>query len=136
LLLNSDEQPEGTPESVSLHQQLTAVLSGAMWERGNNLSKWPTDEAAIYRLLRYERGNLAARELRMRKAATAALTLIRANGLPEWDDPETEALRTVLQTVAAEHFRTNANTDDHERQALEHIRQRRLSEMLTPFHNN
>lgn len=53
--------------------QLTAILSTSLFERGNRIPDWPADEAAAYRVHRFQQGNEDARALRMSKAANAVL---------------------------------------------------------------
>ena len=38
--LSSESMAEMEPERATLHQQLTAVLSGALWDRGHDIRKW------------------------------------------------------------------------------------------------
>tara|TARA_R110002051_G_scaffold314950_3_gene392630 strand:+ start:2463 stop:2858 length:396 start_codon:yes stop_codon:yes gene_type:complete len=125
---------EMEPERATLHQQLTAVLSGALWDRGHDIRKWPEDEAAAYRHFRFDAGNAAAHELRMRKAATAVLTLIRVNAAMPEVSTGIVAPMTALQAAAAEFFRpAPPSASGDEAKALEAARNQRLAAILAPY---
>lgn len=133
LSLNSNLARVEAPEIPTIHQQLTAVLTGALLERGDDLRTWPEDEATVFRHFGWDGGNEAVRELRMRKAATAALTLIKANGMP--GQPDSEKLQATLSSAASEFFNPTPRPDsmpESQWDALESKRHQRLADILHP----